>query len=281
MSSWYRQGQLISAVPIDARAFHYGDGVFETIAIRNSKARLWSLHVDRLQAGCEQLGIAVPGADELQQELSQALRATDVDTRYALAKIIVSAGSAGRGYRRPDKIRAELFTGVFEGVRPGDAHIRDGVVTRRCETIVAAQPALAGIKSLNRLEQVLARNEWQDSAVFEGLMCDTDGRLICGTMSNVFLIHDETVSTPVLDRCGVAGVMRRHVIEVLSASGMRVRECALAWDKLISADEVFLTNSQFGVVPVRACDAQEWPPGPVTRKVLTLLAASGIEECVA
>jgi 4-amino-4-deoxychorismate lyase len=280
MSSWYRQGQLCSAIPIDDRALHYGDGVFETIAIRKGEARLWSLHVDRLQAGCERLGIAVPGADELRQELAQALHATDIDTRYALAKIIVSAGSAGRGYRRPDKITAELFTGIFEAVRPGDAHIRDGVATRRCETIVAAQPALAGIKSLNRLEQVLARNEWQDPAVFEGLMCDTDGQLICGTMSNVFLIHDKKVSTPILDRCGVAGVMRRHVIEVLSASGMRVRECVLGWDKLVSADEVFLTNSQFGVVPVRACDAQEWAVGPVTGRVLGLLAASGIEECV-
>jgi 4-amino-4-deoxychorismate lyase len=281
MSSWYRNGQLISAAPIDDRAFHYGDGVFETIAIRKGEARLWSLHVERLQAGCERLGIAAPAANELQQQLAHALRATDIDTRYALAKIIVSAGSAGRGYRRPDKIAAELFTGIFEAARPDDFHIRDGVTTRRCETIVAAQPALAGIKSLNRLEQVLARNEWQDPAVFEGLMCDTDGLLICGTMSNVFLIHDETVSTPILDRCGVAGVMRRHIIEVLAANGTAVQERALAWDKLVSADEVFLTNSQFGLVPVRACDAQEWAVGPKTRNLLGLLADSGIEECVA
>ena len=281
MSTWYRKGQPCSAVPIDDRALHYGDGVFETIAIRNGEARLWSMHVDRLQAGCARLGIAVPAADELQQELVQALLATDIDSSYALVKIIVSAGSAGRGYRRPDKTRTDLFTGVFESVHPADNLVREGVVTRLCETIVAAQPALAGIKSLNRLEQVLARNEWQDPTVFEGLMCDSDGQLICGTMSNVFLIHDNTVSTPILDRCGVAGVMRRHVMEVLSANGIAVRECALAWDKLLSANEVFLTNSQFGLVPVRACDAHEWTVGPVTRKVLTLIANSGIEECAA
>ncbi len=280
MSSWYRQGQLVSAVPIDNRALHYGDGVFETIAIRKGEPRLWSLHVDRLQSGCERLGIAVPAANDLQQELVQALLATEVDTRYALAKIIVSAGSAQRGYRRPDKTEAEVFTGVFAGVRPDVALSRDGVVTRLCETIVAAQPALAGIKSLNRLEQVLARNEWQDPGVFEGLMCDADGKLICGTMSNVFVVHDNSIATPSLDRCGVAGVMRRHVIAILSANGMRVRECVLAWDKLLSADEVFLTNSQFGVLPVRACDDRAWPVGPVTGRVLSLLAAGGIEECV-
>ncbi len=280
MSSWYRKGQLVSAVPIDNRALHYGDGVFETIAIRKGEPRLWSLHVDRLQSGCERLGIAVPAANDLQQELAQALLATEVDTRYALAKIIVSAGSAQRGYRRPDKTEAEVFTGVFAGVRPDVALSRDGVVTRLCETIVAAQPALAGIKSLNRLEQVLARNEWQDPGVFEGLMCNADGQLICGTMSNVFVVHDNSISTPSLDRCGVAGVMRRHVIAILSANGMRVRECVLAWDKLLFADEVFLTNSQFGILPVRACDDRAWPVGPVTRSVLSLLAASGIEECV-
>ncbi len=281
MSTWYRKGQPCSAVPIDDRALHYGDGVFETIAIRNGEARLWSMHVDRLQAGCARLGIAVPAADELQQELAQALLATDIDSSYALVKIIVSAGSAGRGYRRPDKTRTELFTGVFESVHPADNLVREGVVTRLCETIVAAQPALAGIKSLNRLEQVLARNEWQDPGVFEGLMCDADGQLICGTMSNVFVVHDNSICTPSLDRCGVAGVMRRHVIAILSANGKAVRERVLAWDKFMSADEVFLTNSQFGVVPVRACDDREWPVGPVTGRVLGLLAASGIEECVA
>jgi len=281
MSSWYQNGQPCSAVSIDDRALHYGDGLFETIAIRNGEPRFWSLHVDRLQAGCARLGIAVIADSEMRQDLAQALSATNVDTHYALAKMIVSAGSAERGYRRPDKTRAEVFTGIFESDRPDAANIRDGVATLRCETIVAAQPALAGIKTLNRLEQVLARNEWQDPAIFEGLMCDADGQLICGTMSNVFLVHDKTVSTPILDRCGVAGVMRRHVTEVLSASGMPVRECELAWDKLISADEVFLTNSQFGVVPVRSCDAREWSVGPLTSKVLALLAESGVEECAA
>jgi 4-amino-4-deoxychorismate lyase len=281
MSSWYQKGQPCSTVSIDDRALHYGDGLFETIAIRKGEPRLWSLHVDRLQAGCARLGIAVTADSELRQELAQALTATNLDTRYALAKIIVSAGSAERGYRRPDKARAELFTGIFESKPPDAANVRDGVATLRCETMVAAQPALAGIKTLNRLEQVLARNEWQDPTIFEGLMCGTDGQLICGTMSNVFLVHDKTVSTPILDRCGVAGVMRRHVTAVLSANGMRVRECELAWDKLISADEVFLSNSQFGVVPVRSCDAQEWSVGPLTRKVMALLAASGVEECAA
>jgi 4-amino-4-deoxychorismate lyase len=126
----------------------------------------------------------------------------------------------------------------------------------------------------------LARKEWQDPNIFEGLMCDTDGRVICGTMSNVFVIHKQTVSTPILDRCGVAGVMRRHVLERLSASGVSVRERVLDWNDLTSADEIFLTNSQFGVMPVRACDEHKWPADPVTRTVMDLLADSGIEECV-
>jgi len=281
VSTWFQNGQAVDAVPLHSRALHYGDGLFETIAIRASEPRLWTLHIDRLLSGCRRLGINAPDEVALTKQLEHALQSGTVDTQYALAKIIVSAGSARRGYKRSANGSSELLIGIFEAAPPDSEFLRRGVVTRSCETIVAVQPALAGIKSLNRLEQVLAREEWQDPDVFEGLMCDADGHLICGTMSNVFVIHGDSVSTPALDRCGVAGVMRRHILDTLSANGMSVAECDISWDQFVSADEVFLTNSQFGVLPVCACDDQQWQVGSLSKKILALIAKTGIEECKA
>ncbi len=281
MSTWFQNGQAVDATPLDSRALQYGDGLFETIAIRDSKPRLWTLHVERLLSGCGRLGIKAPDADVLIEQLAHALQSSTVDTQYALAKIIVSAGSGHRGYRRSEDGSSDSLIGIFEAAPPHADFLRHGVVTRLCETIIAVQPALAGIKSLNRLEQVLARKEWQDPDVFEGLMCDTDGQLICGTMSNVFVIHGGSVSTPALDRCGVAGVMRRHVIDTLSGNGLAVAVCDISWDQFLSADEVFLSNSQFGVLPVRTCDEQQWQVGTLSTNILSLMAQAGIEECAA
>ena len=110
-------------------------------------------------------------------------------------------------------------------------------------------------------------------------MCDADGLLICGTMSNVFVVHAQLISTPVLDQSGVAGIMRQHVLNTLRADGSGVTEKNISWDDARSADEVFLTNSQFGVMPIRRCGEQQWQVGPVTGRVMNLIAQNGIEEC--
>ena len=144
-----------------------------------------------------------------------------------------------------------------------------------CETRLAVGSPLAGIKTLNRLEQVLARSECAPTGAFEGLTLDAEGRLICGTMSNVFLVRNNTLVTPSLQRCGVQGVMREFVIETCGD----VEVCDLTLEDLAVADEVFITNSQIGAVPVHRCDDYHWKVGRVTRQVMRKLADNGIEEC--
>ena len=278
MSHWYCDGVSIDSIPIDDRAIHYGDGLFETIAIRDGEPRLWSLHLNRLREGCDRLGIGLPAEEFLYDGIIAALHEATVESSYALAKLIITAGSAPRGYERPERPRRRVLTGVFNAQPQPQAYYRSGVETIRCRTTIAAQPALAGIKTLGRLEQVLARNEWRNSNVFEGLMCNADGLLICGTISNVFVVHDQLISTPVLDQSGVAGIMRQHVLNTLRADGSGITEKNIAWDDAGSADEVFLTNSQFGVMPIRRCGEQQWQVGPVTGRVMSLIAQNGIEE---
>jgi 4-amino-4-deoxychorismate lyase len=141
------------------------------------------------------------------------------------------------------------------------------------------QPQLAGIKSLNRLEQVLACAEWDDSDIFEGLMLDTDKRLICGTMSNVFIATQSTLVTPAITRCGVAGIMRSHVIRLLQDDGVDCVVRDIEKDELPGADEVFLTNSQFGILPLRRCADLHWSVGAITRRAQELAAVNGVPEC--
>jgi 4-amino-4-deoxychorismate lyase len=139
--------------------------------------------------------------------------------------------------------------------------------------------ATAGLKTLNRIEQVLARSEIADSGVFEGLTMDADDNIICGTMSNLFMMIDGEILTPSLHSNGVEGVMRRHIVDTLGEQGIKTAIQSINRDDLNTADEVFICNSQFGVMPVRRCVDKSWPVGTMTKQVMTILADHGISEC--
>ena len=278
MTGWFRDGRPCEAVAIDDRGVQYGDGLFETIAVRDSAPRLWDYHVERLQTGAVRLGLQAPSESLMRAELQAALDQAQADRSRCVAKILLTAGEGPRGYRRAGDMPATLLTGVATARRLPDSAYRDGVALRLCNTRLAAQPQLAGMKTLNRLEQVLARNEWRDESVFEGLTLDADGRVICGTMSNVFLISGQALVTPAITRCGVSGVMRRHVLTLLDSAGIdcEVRDVDAA--ELGAADGVFISNSQFGVLPARRCGRHTWQPGQLFRRVAARLRESGIVE---
>jgi 4-amino-4-deoxychorismate lyase len=118
---------------------------------------------------------------------------------------------------------------------------------RLCTTPLGLNPRLAGLKTLNRLESVLARAEWIDPRIWEGLMRDVDENIVCGTMSNLFLKRGSTLMTPVLDRCGVAGVMRRWVLETAAQLRLRPVQRRIAWKDLRESEEVFMSNAVVGL----------------------------------
>jgi 4-amino-4-deoxychorismate lyase len=279
MDDWYSKGQAVDRISISDRGFQYGDGLFETIAIRNGEPRLLHYHIDRLTRGCHLLGIRMPTEEELSDGILQALGHSDVSGTHTGVKVIVSAGSGLRGYGRAfANSPAVLFRAFGSDSLDRDCY-RAGVDTVICGTRLASGSATAGLKTLNRLEQVLARSEFAGTDVFEGLTMDAEDNIICGTMSNVFFVSDNCLYTPAIDQCGVEGVMRRHVIETLSKKNLTVtiRPCSLP--ELESCDEVFLSNSQFGVVPVKSCMATSWPVGKVTLRVMAILADSDVTEC--
>jgi 4-amino-4-deoxychorismate lyase len=265
-------GRLVSALPWDDRGLAYGDGLFETMAVEAGRALFLDLHLERLQRDCGRLRIGID-LQTLRGEIAACLPA---DGRGVL-KIIVTRFPGGRGYR-PQADRSGRRLLLFHP--QADAPLTGTALRMRlCRQRLSLQPALAGMKHLNRLEQVLARGEWSDPAIGEGLMLDTQGRLIEATAANLFLISGSDLLTPRLTRCGVAGVMRRIVIERLApALGLPVREIDLPLPELYAADELFLTSSLLGIAPVQSVDCLQVPQGGVTIALQSQLERLRIHE---
>jgi 4-amino-4-deoxychorismate lyase len=204
--------------------------------------------------------------DELRAEISRFLSSSGTDE--GILKLIVTRGDGGRGYRvdAGNEARRILMQ------RPLAQHPAqwwsEGVSIRHCDTRLGSNPALAGMKHLNRLEQVLARLEWDDAQIAEGLMCDQKGRIVEGVSTNLFLVSGGRLLTPVIDHCGVAGVMRGFILDVVAPElALNTEQVHCERALLGAAQEVFLCNAVIGVWPVRQLGAKRWPLGPVTRRV--------------
>lgn len=256
-------GVPAAALPVLDRGLHYGDGLFETLAVKDGRIGLLQFHLDRLQDGCARLGMPMPSPDELRAELDAAAQSE----QRAVLKLMVTRGEGGRGYRPPADARPRRILLRYPWPDYPEAWSREGVHLKVCDMRLAEQPRLAGMKHLNRMEQVLARAEWNDTHVYqEGLMLDMGGRVIEGTMTNVFAsLHEDVLLTPDLGRAGVAGVMRRHILEQAAKSGMQVKVTDLPLDGFLQADEMFLCNSIIGVWPVTGLAGRRYRVGSVTR----------------
>src|SRR5579871_4019371 len=197
-----------SVSPLD-RGLHFGDGLFETIACCRGRPRFLALHLERLAVGCARLRIDFPQLQSVRPEI-EALAG---DAERAIIKVLVTRGLAiARGYAVSGQERATHLTIRYPWPAEDPARAQDGVCVRTLAMRLGENPHLAGLKHCNRLEQILARQEWSEPDVAEGLLFSSSGRLISGTMSNVFIVSDSRIRTPRIDRCGVAGVMRRVVL---------------------------------------------------------------------
>ncbi len=190
-----------------------------------------------------------------------------------LVKLIVTRGDAvARGYGWSGTEVATRLVLQYPLPPADEALVRDGIRAGIAKLRYGENELLAGMKHLNRLEQVLARSEVPAGDATELLVFSSSGALVSGTMSNVFLARHGRLFTPRLDRCGVAGVMRRVVLREAAADGVPVAEANLTADDLAAADEVFVTNARIGVWPVRALGERELGVGALTRRVQARLA---------
>lgn len=245
-------GATVSAAD---RGFTYGDGLFETLRVVAGRAPLWGRHMARLRAGCERLRLPLPDVDALRLEASRLCEGLD----DAVVRITWSRGEGERGYALPSRPHPTLVLSAAPLALDASTY-DDGIAVRLCETRLATQPLLAGMKHLNRLEQVMARAEWSDASCGEGLVRDMAGHVVCATAANLFAVFGDRWVTPPVDTCGVAGVARAEVL-----AWREVAVEAISPERLMTADEVFLTSAVRGILPVRACAGRSWTPGTATR----------------
>jgi 4-amino-4-deoxychorismate lyase len=250
--SYLINGSFNQAISPFDRGFAYGDGVFRTIKMQGGLPEFWPQHYQKLVADCAAINIVCPSAELLMSDLSQLFLgdAENVDL-HAVAKIIITRGEGSRGYT-PPAITAPMRV-VLKSPMPDYPQDRftHGVTLTVCETRLAAQPLLAGVKTLNRLENVLARMEYSNPDIAEGIMLDAQGDVIECTAANIFARFSNTLITPSLTQCGIAGITRQRIIELAHTLSLKTVVETFDMDKLLAADEVIICSSLYGAFQVR------------------------------
>jgi 4-amino-4-deoxychorismate lyase len=253
-------GSESAGVAADDRGLQYGDGLFETMAAADGRIRHLDLHMARLEEGCRRLQMPMPSAGLLEEECARALEGLGAGT----VKLIVTRGPGPRGYRPPAEPAVTRIVTSSAPKPRGDQ--LPPLTVRMCTTRLGLNPSLAGLKHLNRLEQVMACAEWDEPEIGEGLMLSNDGRLISATAANVFVVAEGRLITPDIRDCGVAGVMRHVVLAAAADLGLQVSIEDVRPDILDSCDEVFVTNAVVCIRPVgELTGGRRWPVGEVTR----------------
>lgn len=240
-------GRPTTTIDILDRGLQFGDGVFETLRVRNGRPLLWPLHWERLQQGLRQLRIPLPDPERCLEEIRSHAPASEV-----LAKLIVTRGSSPRGYWVPDLTQSRRVL-LISAVGPTAGPTADAALSaqeRKLRVGICRTPAhpspVPGAKHLNRIENILARMDWQDGWD-EGLMLSSAGNLVCGTASNVFLTEGDSLLTPPVEHYGIAGTRRRWLIDHARAAGITVREESIPRDRLLQNSRCWLTSTVLGI----------------------------------
>ncbi|WP_230347270.1 aminodeoxychorismate lyase [Methylobacillus methanolivorans] len=252
--------------PLD-RGLAYGDGIFRTIRVIDGQPIAWQAHYAKLLADSRRLHLPCPEAAGWLKDLGRLF----ADQGDGVAKLMLTRGIAERGYAVGDHATSTRI--VIRSSLPDypDRNASHGIRAYLCKTRLAHQPLLAGIKHLNRLENVLARQEWSDPAISEGVMLDQDGLVIEGVMSNILIRSGTILATPDLDRCGVDGITRQRILAIAPTLGLIPAITSLTLTELMNADEVLMCNSLYGVWQVIDFNGRTWPLGQLAGRLRQFL----------
>jgi 4-amino-4-deoxychorismate lyase len=258
--------------PLD-RGFAYGDGVFRTMVMRSGLPVNWPLHYQKLVADCAAIGIVCPSTELLMSDFLQLFSIEDIDSeKQEVAKIMITRGEGERGYKPPavtTPTRVIIRSAMPQYAKESYA---GGVQLHVCNTRLSSQVKLAGVKHLNRLENILARMEWRDEGIFDGVLLDQQGNVIECTMSNIFARFDKVLVTPDLSECGVAGITRQRICDVSSALNLTAEVAPLSLSRMLQADELFICNSLYGAFQVSKIGGTTWAPQALAKTFRNLLS---------
>lgn len=274
MDLWLINGEPDGELSPDDRGLNYGDGLFETIALRGGACRFIDDHLQRLANGCQRLHMPEPDMAIIRREIDQLI----AGQRDGVVKVVMTRGAGERGYAPPTDCKVTRLVG-FAAAEPTACPV-NGVQLTWCKTPVSLNPLLAGLKTLNRLDSVLARAELTNKKYSEGLMLDVAGRVVCGTMSNLFVWKDGMLLTPGLSEAGVNGIMRTKILSIARGAGIQTEVRNIYPDDLDEAEGLFVTNALIGLWPVKALDDRLYDPAAgCIPQLMQQLAQLGVREC--
>jgi 4-amino-4-deoxychorismate lyase len=249
---------LVNGVPSDClsardRGLAFGDGVFRTLRVRGGQPLWWKDHYAKLEHDAAVLNLPCPQTTVLQDEIERLAAGQD-----GVAKLILTRGGGPRGYAPPPQPQVTRIVTFDSSPADSAEQCVADISVRWCDLRLGRQPRLAGIKHLNRLENVLARAEWQDPDIHEGLLCDDTNAVVSGVMGNLFIVNEGRLQTPDLTCCGVAGVARSRILRAAHQRGIDVEVRRIMPDAVLDADEVMLCNSVQGIRRVARLEDKTW-----------------------
>jgi len=270
-SSYLINGDVKQTISPFDRGFAYGDGVFRTMRVQGGLPMHWHLHYQKLVSDCATIGIVCPSAELLMEDIHR-LFIEDVPSNItSVAKIIITRGEGERGYVTPaitTPLRVVIKSTIPKMI---NRNMILGVELLVCQTRLAKQFKLAGVKHLNRLENIMARMEWRDEKIFDGILLNETDHVIECTMCNIFARFGNDLLTPNLTECGVAGITRDQTLGLSKRLNINVKESTITLNQLLFADEIVVTNSLFGAYQVNKIADKQWPIQDLANRIRELL----------
>jgi 4-amino-4-deoxychorismate lyase len=245
-------GQIQNHISASDRALHYGDGCFTTLGFTQGKVHAWPLHLARLQNNCQRLGIDFAKWQALENDLKQMLIQVSAEQSKGVLKIIITRGQGGRGYSPSGAQNPTYIISTHEFPTHYTQWQNHGIDLTISTVKLGKQPLLAGIKHLNRLEQVLVKQELEKTKFNDAIVCSSDNEIIESSAGNIFWLQDGQWFTPYLDECGVEGVMRNQICDILHSRSQPVKQIKQILDTDFYVQELFICNSLMEIVPVRS-----------------------------
>ena len=256
-------GEWSSVISIADRSFQYGDGCFTTMLTQKDRIVHWIAHMERMNSCLDVLHIPRPDWEQVEEWLEQVNTGEDKGG----LKLLITRGEGGRGYSPSQVGKPNIVISRFEFPLHYHNWVQVGIELGVCQTPLGHNPLLAGHKHNNRLEQVLLKSEMERQAKVDGIAFDIDGYVIETTMANIFWFTDNTLYTPLLDRAGVNGVIRRKILEWALKENITVHTDRFRLDALLCAEEIFICNSILGVAPVHTIESNSYKIGMFTRHI--------------
>ncbi|MDH5710853.1 MAG: aminodeoxychorismate lyase [Gammaproteobacteria bacterium] len=251
-------------LPVMDRGLHYGDGLFETIACIDNHIQFWDEHIERMRSGAERLYIDTSAIDHFSTDVNTMLAQHKISN--CVIKLILTRGQGERGYLSPSPQHPTRIVILSDLPKYPDTNNTSGIDTCYCSHTISRNRNLAGIKHLNRLDNVLARNEWHDEYQ-EGLMLDENENIVEGTMSNVFVVKQKQLFTPLLDDCGIDGIIRSQVLSIAQKYDIDTFVTDITKSDMTEMDEIFICNSLIGIWPVKSLADKNYHVGDITKKI--------------